>query len=218
VAASATTRTLTPGQQNRRNRILHAARTLVASHGYDGMIMRDVATRAKVSPTTLYNLYNTKDELLLAALRDSVADADHRTAAQTSKLGYERLVVHLHHSVQQTREEPAYAKAINQALLRANAGDPLAEVLITGTKQAISESLEAMAVQKKLHAKADLQALASALVGAFWGNYMLWTKGELALDDLETELTRSFLSLLLPVAAGSTKIDITRQLNKLLLR
>ncbi len=215
---TATARNLTPKQQDRRARILAATRQLVASHGYNGMIMRDVATLAKVSPTTLYNLYNTKDELLLAALRDSVDDAVNRTAEDTSELGYERLVVHLHHSVAQTREEPAYAKAINQALQRADHGEVIVEVLVGGTKAAIAESLNAMLAQQRLHPGTDIDALATALVGAFWGIYMLWSKGELALDKLETELKRSFLALLLPVAAGSTKIDITRQLNQLLLR
>ena len=53
MSATASARTLTPNQQERRRRILGAARGLVAKNGYDGMIMRDVAMRAKVSPTTL---------------------------------------------------------------------------------------------------------------------------------------------------------------------
>ena len=68
-------RKLTPNQQARRSRILTAAQALLGEHGYDGMIMRDVAARAGVSPTTLYNLYNTKDELLLEALRSIPFDS-----------------------------------------------------------------------------------------------------------------------------------------------
>ena len=60
---------LTPRQEVRREKILSAARKLVASQGYDGMVMSDLAEVAEVSPTTLYNLFNTKDELLLEALR-----------------------------------------------------------------------------------------------------------------------------------------------------
>ena len=54
---------LTPRQEVRREKILSAARKLVASQGYDGMVMSDLAEVAEVSPTTLYNLFNTKDEL-----------------------------------------------------------------------------------------------------------------------------------------------------------
>ena len=88
----ATQRSLTPNQQARRARILEAARALVAEHGYDGMIMRDVATAAHVSPTTLYNLYNTKDELLLEALRDAVAEGWQRAAQVVPDLGLQRLL------------------------------------------------------------------------------------------------------------------------------
>ena len=59
---------LTARQEVRREKILSAARKLVASQGYDGMVMSDLAESAEVSPTTLYNLFNTKDELLLEAL------------------------------------------------------------------------------------------------------------------------------------------------------
>lgn len=44
-------RELTASQQARRERILSATRTLVGQAGYDGMIMRDVAHLAAVSPT-----------------------------------------------------------------------------------------------------------------------------------------------------------------------
>ena len=57
-------KSLTPRQEDRRDRILGVARQMVADYGYGGMVMSEVAERAEVSPTTLYNLYNTKDELL----------------------------------------------------------------------------------------------------------------------------------------------------------
>ena len=63
-------KSLTPRQEERRHRILAAARQMVADHCHEGMVMSHVADRAEVSPTTLYNLYNTKDELLLEALRE----------------------------------------------------------------------------------------------------------------------------------------------------
>ncbi len=209
-------RTLTPNQQERRARILGAARDLVARHGYHGMIMRDVATRAKVSPTTLYNLYNTKDELLLEALRDSVADSSGRAAQETEDMGYERLLAHLHFSVEQTREEPAYAKAITQALVRAEQGDQITLVLFNGTRSAIAGALTVMRDQQQLHPKTQIEPLANALLAAFWGNYILWSKGELALEELESELKRSFLSLLLPVAIGGTQTHISNSLTQLL--
>ena len=65
-------KTLTPRQQERRARILQTARELINEAGYAGMTTRELATRAKVSATTFFNLYNTKEELLLAALRNQL--------------------------------------------------------------------------------------------------------------------------------------------------
>jgi AcrR family transcriptional regulator len=66
---------LTSRQQGRRHRILSAARQMLTEAGYEGTVMSKVAERTDVSPTTLYNLYNTKDELLLEALANTMAGA-----------------------------------------------------------------------------------------------------------------------------------------------
>ena len=212
-SSKVSSKTLTPNQQARRVRILIAARDLVAEYGYDGMIMRDVATTANVSPTTLYNLYNTKDELLLEALRESVAEGWNRAAEEVAEIGFERLVVQLHHSVEQAREEPAYAKAITQALLRANKGDQLVDVLLNRIQRGVTASLVSMQGRKQLKEGVDTDKLALALVGVYWSNFMLWSKGLVAIDDLEDELKRAYLSYLLPVVQGRIKKEIQAQFD-----
>jgi AcrR family transcriptional regulator len=210
-----TLKTLTVNQQERRHRILLAARDLVAEHGYEGMIMRDVATLASVSPTTLYNLYNTKDELLLEALRESVSEGWNRASQEVPEIGFERIVVQLHHSVEQAREEPAYARAITQALLRANEGDQLVDVLLSRIQRGVTASLVAMQEQQTLEESVDADKLALALVGVYWSNFMLWSKGLVAIDDLERELKRAYLSFLLPVVQGRIKKQIQDQFDTL---
>ena len=214
--ATAAARALTPNQQDRRRRILNAARELVARHGYEGMIMRDVATAAKVSPTTLYNLYNTKDELLLEALRESVAEGWNRTAETHHDLGFDRLLGQMHSSVQQTREEPAYAKAITQALLRANEGDQIVGVLIGGTTRAVVVSLEAMLENGELDPEINLIELAEAMVAAFWAQYMMWSKGQYDLVRLERELKRNYLALLQPACLKPLQTHIQKELRTFL--
>ena len=56
-------KTLTPRQRERRARILRTARELINEAGYAGMTTRELAARAKVSATTLFNLYNTKEDV-----------------------------------------------------------------------------------------------------------------------------------------------------------
>lgn len=215
MSSVAANRSLTPNQQARRHRILTAARELVAQHGYDGMIMRDVATSANVSPTTLYNLYNTKDELLMEALRESVSESWELASADAPELGFARLMIQLRHSVRQTIENTAYAQAITQALLRANPGDSLVENLLQRNARAVRASLLAMAEQSQLRDDQDLDDLAITMVGTFWSTYMLWNKGVIELDDLEAKLRRCYLSCLLPASQGDLKRDIEQQLHAL---
>ncbi len=203
-------RKLTPNQQARRSRILTAAQALLGEHGYDGMIMRDVAARAGVSPTTLYNLYNTKDELLLEALRESVAESWQRAVRAVPQLGMNRLIAQMHESVQQTREAPTFSRAISQALFRASEGDAIVRVLVQGNTRAVAASLKQMVDDGELTRQCDLDGLARSLVGTFWAHYHLWNIGQLDLDALETELTRCLLSMLLPFARGSARVRITQ--------
>ena len=66
----------TPRQQERRERILEAARAALSENGYEGLNMRDLALTAGVSPTTLYNQFENKDTLVLAALSDMLQNID----------------------------------------------------------------------------------------------------------------------------------------------
>jgi AcrR family transcriptional regulator len=215
MSSLAAARKLTPNQQARRHRILEAARTLVAKHGYDGMIMRDVANLARVSPTTLYNLYNTKDELLLEALTEGVTEGFGRTAEQAPKLGFERLIAQTHQSVNETREAPAYAKAITQALLRAGPGDQIVEVLINRSVRAVVSSLRAMRELDQLQNDTNIDELAIAIVGSFWSNYMLWSKDIVSIDRLEQQIRRGYLANLLPASKGAISAQIQRLLEEL---
>ena len=208
-------RELTPNQQKRRQDILSAARALVAEHGYDGTIMRDVAVRAKVSPTTLYNLYNTKDELLLAALRQEVIESNQRAASETDRPGHEYLLRSLYHVARQTRKQPAYVEAISRALLRANAGDPLVNVLLIRLRDDARNSLAAMAERSELAPGTNIDAIAVTLAGAFWSSFLLWGKGLIKLQELEATLQRNYLSILIPVSRGQTKTDLEKHYRSL---
>mgnify|MGYP000846961390 CR=1 FL=1 len=205
-------RELTASQQARRERILSATRTLVGQAGYDGMIMRDVAHLAAVSPTTLYNLYNTKDELVLEALQASIADSWLR-AEQTAELGFDRLMAQLALSIKQTKEHSAYALAMTQALLRAQGNDPLAQVLIHRNARAVKASLQAMLNKHELIPHTDLDELALDLVSAFWSNYMLWSKELVNLGHLESRIRRAYVSHMLPLTCGNRHHSLQAQLG-----
>jgi AcrR family transcriptional regulator len=71
---------LTANQQDRRRRVIDAAVALAAAGGYDVVQMRDVATRARVALGTIYRYFESKDQLLAAALVEWAHGLEQRLA------------------------------------------------------------------------------------------------------------------------------------------
>ena len=61
-------RRMSARQQARRERILAAATALAARGGYEAVVMKDVASRARVSLATVYRYFSSKDHLLAESL------------------------------------------------------------------------------------------------------------------------------------------------------
>ena len=61
-------------KQQARERILSAARQLIAANGYEQTRMRDIAARAELSYQTLYNYFPTKGQILAALLYEQAED------------------------------------------------------------------------------------------------------------------------------------------------
>ena len=200
-----TQRPLTTNQRARRFRILKATQRMVTEHGYSGTIMRDVAALADVSATTLYNLYNTKDELLLAALTESIVESAQRAHQDAGGPGYRYLLAHAQHVAEFTRTQPSFVSAISEALFRASPGDALVVMLMDQLCEDARKSLDAMAAAHELAAGADLSGMATRLTGAFWATFLLWSKGLIQLDALEDTLRDSYLSVLIPASQGDAR-------------
>lgn len=201
-------RSLTPKQEDRRKRILAAARNMVADFGYDGMVMSQVAELAGVSPTTLYNLYNTKDELVLEALRELLVESQRELKARSPGPGWKYLLARVRNGARMADDEPAYAEAITHALLRASSGDSLVEILLEGGVNDTRRSIEAMADRGELLPGVDLDQLATTLTGVYWSSFMMWNKGLVRLVELETLLQINLLAVLMASTHGRAHDDM----------
>ena len=57
-----------PGNQDTREAILAAARTIFAERGFDQASIRAIATAAEVDPALVHHYFGTKDKLFLASM------------------------------------------------------------------------------------------------------------------------------------------------------
>ncbi len=207
---------LTPKQEDRRRRILSAARKMVADYGYDGMVMSEVAETAGVSPTTLYNLYNTKDELLLEALRDLLVENYQQFDQQ---LPPERGWHYLHRVVQNgamlRHSEPAYGEAIVNALLRSVPGDALTQLLFDNVREDFHFSLQKMAERGELQPDVNIKHLAVILLGNYWSTFLLVSKGAERLTRIKLSLEINMLSVLMAASQGKVREEIEQRLTEI---
>ena len=209
-------KSLTPRQEERRHRILGVARQMVADHGYGGMVMSEVAERAEVSPTTLYNLYNTKDELLLEALRDFMVTS-YQQVGEVSDAGpgWKYLLNVVEYGAALRASEPAYAEAITDALLRSSQGDALTELLLHAVRQDFLFSLEKMMGRGELRQEVDTEHLATILLGNYWSTFLLINKGLEAISRMRISLLVNMLSVLIASSQGAAKEEMTKTLEEI---
>lgn len=195
----------TERQRARRARILQCTRDLVTAVGYDGLTMRELANCAKVSPTTLYNLYTNKDELLYAAVGEFMSDSYRHACSIAPHAGYEQLVRVAEVMGEQVMETPEYAEAIAKGLFQAAPENPLSQLLVARASRQCLPSLQAMEAGRQLRPGVDQERIAHLIVNGSWGCVFGWLKGVVPLAKLRREMRDLRLAILLSVAKGKAR-------------
>lgn len=107
---------MTERQFRRREKILSAARELIAEHGYDGVHMRALAERSGVTPKTLYHQFDSKENLLRVAVEERFRHTYEAINAIEMDSGIERLFYLVQTIADSTRKNLAYARALAPVL------------------------------------------------------------------------------------------------------
>ena len=203
-------KTLTAVQLQRRERILLSTRDQLSQLGYEGLNMRDLAVIADVSTSTLYNLYQSKDTLILAAVEDLLSDINEVVVA-TGDSGLDRFLARVDKVADQIVDTPKYAEAIGKMLFNADAQDPIVQMLIGASLSFHREELAEMARLGDLREETDTDFLARSLSSIGWSTVLMWMKGYVALHDFKREYVRNAVLMMLPCVTETAEAKL-RQL------
>jgi AcrR family transcriptional regulator len=198
-------------QLEREENILSAAREALAEKGYDGVTMNALADKAGVVKKTLYNLYGSKDALLLAAISEVING--YRGEAARAEAGIPAILANRAAANQRIIETPAYAEAMTKALVQAAPDHPLVRVLLRDSVAVLTAHLETAAASGEIRPGLDVPAVAEQLAAQGWGVILLWMKGLVPLADFETTSINGLLALLLGVTRGSRHRALAEMLN-----
>lgn len=129
-------RNLTERQLRRRERILSAARELIARQGYDGVKMRDLAKAAEVAPKTLYHQFENKENLLRTAVEERYRRTYRAIDDTVIERGIDRLFFIVDTVATTTRKNLAYARALAPML---SSSTSFAEIRLRSYRKAIDQ-------------------------------------------------------------------------------
>ena len=159
--------------QRNRDRILEAARALVAETGVDAT-MEDIARHAGVAVGTLYRHFPAKEDLVAAVVEDSLAQmasltegalaAVHAGAPPGPAIGELFREIAERHATDQAFKSAAGRLDVNAEIATAAPGSPIARSVA-----AISELLERAQIAEQIRGDltlADLGVLLAAVPGA----------------------------------------------------
>jgi AcrR family transcriptional regulator len=135
---------LTESQAARRERMLEAALGLAIEGGWDGVQMREVATRAGVALGTLYRYFPSKEHLLVSVMLDQVRTLADRLSVRPPEGAdsVERVADVLRRANRNLQAQPEVTTAMIRALVAGNTDvAPVVTLVRDEMRRIISDAL-----------------------------------------------------------------------------
>ncbi len=195
---------LTPRQADQHERVLESTRQMLAEVGYEGLQMRALAEAAGVSLMTIYNRFGNKDDLILLALQDMLAELGEQAAA-SGCTGIELVLENAAIVAEQILATPKYAKAMALMLFNGEPGSPIVAALLANNVEQANTRIAEMRAARQINDAVDAGALARNLGVCTWSTILLWMKGLIADDAFAEEYRRAPLFVLAPAMTPATR-------------
>ena len=200
----------------RRARIQKAARDLVAERGYDGLTMRDLAQAARVSVPTLYNLFGSKDAILVAELEAMVETIRTRVPALPPDASFfARGFATFDTGMRLIEDSPEFFRAVTRMFLTSPDSAPLRQRADTVSAAVMRDTLASAQRAGEIHAWVDLDTVTMHAMALYNSWYLRWALGEIDLPAFRAMASSGMLHLLLGVACGKYADEVATALRML---
>jgi len=172
---------LSDSKEARRRAILDSAVRVFAEHGFFAARIRDIAAGASVAEGTIYLYFDGKDDLLLTAFRDKVAEfvASARDVTPSHAPFEERLARFIALQFESIQAEPALATVLLLESRQSSKfyGGAVRDVLRTYA-QAIDELLASGVSDGHVRADVDIPLARRMLIGLLEEIELEWLLGD----------------------------------------
>ena len=170
-------------KEERRRRIITAARDLIRETGDTGLSMRAIAARANVSLSTPYNLFGSKRAIVVAVLED-IREFHERFAKLRSVNAVERIFQALSMSIRYYVDDPGFYRTLWTGMFDMS-GKEVRAALARPERDAFWLALiNAAAEDGALLADIDTDMLLRDLDLTFGAVMLNWVLGALSVEEL----------------------------------
>lgn len=201
----------------RRQRIIEAARTLIAAGGMSSLSMRKLGAEAGLSVTTLYNLFGNSDGILSALIDDTIDRVDEaleRKAQREDPL--EQCHAAIIVSVQCMIEDAAIYCPLGIARYERLARAGAEERRVSDRAAAIvAVSIERAITQGQLTDQLDPHHLAQQMFTTWDRAFVHWAFGLIDEAEFRTRALYGMYVVLLGIATDTVRPQILNQLHEL---
>jgi len=198
----------------RRERILVAAREIIADGGLDALTTRALAQRARVTVPTVYNLLGSKDEVLFAAVEDQTqrflagigSRAEMRPEARPSAVSRD--------CVAELVRAPHYYRAILLLMHSSDAGAGVRRSVGRAVVAQFEEALCALRDAEGLVEWAEPHEIAERLGVGLTAEALQWATGDLGDAGFERAAVLGTCLLLLGVCRGEARAAVESEARR----
>ena len=130
-----------PAQAERRKRILRETLKLLASESPSDISMAQIAELSDVSTKTLYNLFKSRNGLLLAAAAQTRADTQSSTSVMSAPAGISRILELTRRTMDTFERSPEFMESAMSVVVGISAEDEAEHHRVGITQQWFHEAL-----------------------------------------------------------------------------
>ena len=194
-----------PAQAERRKRILRETLKLLQVASPADISMAQIAERSGVSTKTLYNLFKSRNGLLLAAAAQTRADTQSSANVMAAPAGISRILELTRRTMDTFERSPEFMESAMSIVVGISAEEEAEHHRVGITQKWFHEALLVAEWEDPLLPGTDCMQLSQLLAASEWGATLMWQKGLISLETLRRQAIIKHCLDLMPFCRMKTR-------------
>ena len=194
-----------PAQVERRKRILRETLKLLQEASPADISMAQIAELSDVSTKTLYNLFKSRNGLLLAAAAQTRADTQSSADVMSAPAGISRILELTRRTLDTFERSPEFMESAMSVVVGISAEDEAEHHRVGKTQQWFYEALLIAESEDQLLPGTDCMQLSQLLAASQWGVTLMWQKGLISLETFRRQAIIKHCVDLMPFCRMDTR-------------